>query len=264
MAAVELSFQTWGKHGLPTVLLIHGMADCAHIWEPLAQGLADRFHCVAPDLRGHGGSPRPGVYTPEAYLEDIEAFAAAQRLEAFSVIGHSFGGLIGVGYALRHPKQVRALVSVDINIPPPAGQIERLRAAGAKPHQIFPTREAAVAYLRKTIAPAAKDEMLQSLADALLMPDTTGLMFNFDREILAQAAPMDVAGQLAQLRCPTMFLRGGESTVMDPNGAIAMLHQLDHSRLVQIPRAGHYVFLDNPKAVVHEVRLFLVDALHTA
>ncbi|MBI4516565.1 MAG: alpha/beta hydrolase [Deltaproteobacteria bacterium] len=262
MAAIALAYREWGNRSLPAVLLVHGLAGCGRIWEPLAEGLADLVHVVAPDLRGHGGSPCPGTYTAEAYLEDLEALVAELGVNSLALVGHSFGGLLCAGYAVRHPERTRALVSIDINIPPPAWQTEHLREAGSKPHPVFATRGEAEAYLRKNLAPASSNQVMNALAEALLARvtnGTTGFTLNFDRETLCQAAPLEVAGQLDRLTCPTLFLRGSESAVMDRAAAIALLSRLPHSRLVQIPRAGHHVFLDNPAATVQEVRRFLTE-----
>jgi pimeloyl-ACP methyl ester carboxylesterase len=261
MASVELAFTAWGDSSLPAVLLIHGVAGCGRIWQPVASALADRYHLVAPDLPGHGTSPRTGSYSLEAYSAEIDAFVAARELASLTLIGHSFGAILCADHALRHAQQVRALVLIDINFPPPAWQIEHLRAAAEKPAPVFATREAGIDYLRRSYAPAGTPKVLHDLAECLLAGDPGGLTLQFDRETLRQAAPLNVADQLSHLTCPTMFLRGSDSKVMDRAGAISLLHQVEQSRLVQIPRAGHHVFLDNPAATTHELRLFL-DGVH--
>ena len=261
MASVELAFRAWGDPEFPAVLLVHGVTGCGNLWDPMAQQLSDRFYLVAPDLRGHGKSPRPGSYRADDYLDDLEAFVTKQQLTAFALVGHSLGGLLCAAYTLRHPGTVWGLISIDINIPPPDWQIDRLHQAGNKSHNIFASREAALAYLRKTVTPSASDEHLQLVADSLLTVDGTGLKLNFERDVLRHFSPPGINIQLTGIQCPTLLLRGGDSPVMDRASGITALQQIRQARLVQIPRTGHHVFLDNPRTTAREIGMFLAEAL---
>ncbi len=64
----------------PTALLLHGIQGTASIWRPVADRLATHSTCVAPNLRGRGGSVKPD--RPEAY--EMSAFAD----DLAAVIGH--------------------------------------------------------------------------------------------------------------------------------------------------------------------------------
>ena len=66
---VELCVAELGEPGQPTVVLVHGYPDSKEVWAQVAARLADRFHVVLYDVRGHGRStaPRPlrGGFTLE-------------------------------------------------------------------------------------------------------------------------------------------------------------------------------------------------------
>lgn len=100
---------------LPPVLLIHGLASAARIWDLTAPGLARRgFRVVALDQRGHGESDKPDHgYTFEEILADDHAVAAALELERPIVVGHSWGGGVVLNYAAVYPQDVWAIVLVD-------------------------------------------------------------------------------------------------------------------------------------------------------
>lgn len=56
------------------LLLLHGLADLALVWVSLGDYLADKYHIVAPDMRGHGESGKPeNGYTFEKAIADLEA-----------------------------------------------------------------------------------------------------------------------------------------------------------------------------------------------
>ncbi len=266
MLPVELAFRAWGDPELPAVVLIHSMMGAGGLWEPMARHLSDRFHLLAPDLRGHGRSPRPDSYRTEDYVADLDALVTKQGLTRLALVGHALGGLLAAEYALRRPERVWALVPIDINIPPPAWQIDYLHQAGNRNHDVFADRDTALAHLREHVTRLANDDHLRVVADNLLTESGTALTLNFDRNALRQLTVPGIANRLADIPCPTLFLRGSDSPVMDRASAIGTLHQIRHSRLVQVPRTGHHVFLDNPHTTAREIALFLNDAwrqLHT-
>jgi pimeloyl-ACP methyl ester carboxylesterase len=101
--------------GLPPVLLIHGLASAARIWDLTAPLLARRgSRVVALDQRGHGESDKPDHgYTFEEILADDHAVAAALGLERPIVVGHSWGGGVVLNYAAVYRQDVHAVVLVD-------------------------------------------------------------------------------------------------------------------------------------------------------
>jgi pimeloyl-ACP methyl ester carboxylesterase len=104
---VKLNIRTWGHSEDPVCLLLHGITGNAGSWTALAPRLADEgFHVVAPEMRGHGESPRGDNYSTAVLLNDlVENVPTAPSL----LIGHSFGGYlaeVGVLSGLLHPRAV--------------------------------------------------------------------------------------------------------------------------------------------------------------
>lgn len=56
---IELCVAELGETGLPTVLLVHGYPDSKEVWSEVATRLAENFHVVLYDIRGHGRSTAP-------------------------------------------------------------------------------------------------------------------------------------------------------------------------------------------------------------
>ncbi len=117
------------------ILLIHGLASAARIWDLTAPLLAGKGHrVVALDQRGHGESDKPDTgYTFEEIVADDHALAEQLGLVAQAgagpvasaspsagvgdqrplIVGHSWGGSVVVQYAATHPEDVRGIVLVD-------------------------------------------------------------------------------------------------------------------------------------------------------
>jgi pimeloyl-ACP methyl ester carboxylesterase len=116
---LRLHYRAWestrSAASLPPILLIHGLASAANIWDLVATLLARRgFRVVALDQRGHGESDKPDHgYTFEEILADDHAVAAALGLERPIVVGHSWGGGVVLEYGATYPQDVSGLVLVD-------------------------------------------------------------------------------------------------------------------------------------------------------
>lgn len=110
------------------LVLHHGLASNARIWEMTAPHLADRDHPVyALDARGHGLSDKPDDgYDIQTITSDLAAFVQACHLERPLLVGHSWGGVIALNYAGRYgfgPYSPAGIVLVD-------GGISQLDDAG--------------------------------------------------------------------------------------------------------------------------------------
>ncbi|MEV7071694.1 SDR family oxidoreductase [Streptomyces sp. NPDC093990] len=95
---VELSVAELGDPGRPTVILVHGYPDSKEVWSEVAPRLADRFHVVLYDVRGHGRStaPRPlrGGFTLEKLTDDFLAVADAVSPDRpVHLVGHDWGSV---------------------------------------------------------------------------------------------------------------------------------------------------------------------------
>ena len=112
---LRLHYLDWGNEESPDMLLVHGVHDHCHSWDWLAQPLRDRFHVVAPDLRGHGDSEwtRGSPYSYLEYVQDIAQLVRQQRLEPVTMVAHSLGGTIASIFAGTFPEAVSRLVIIE-------------------------------------------------------------------------------------------------------------------------------------------------------
>lgn len=96
------------------LLLLHGMADHAGVWSDVASILGDRYHIIAPDLRGHGESDKPktGYGFAEA-IADISALMDAKGWTSAHILGHSWTGKMIAVWAKQSPERFRSLLLID-------------------------------------------------------------------------------------------------------------------------------------------------------
>ncbi|MFF5307342.1 SDR family oxidoreductase [Streptomyces sp. NPDC013161] len=95
---VELCVAELGDPSRPTVVLVHGYPDSKEVWSEVAPRLADRFHVVLYDVRGHGRSTAPeplrGGFTLEKLTDDFLAVADAVSPDRpVHLVGHDWGSV---------------------------------------------------------------------------------------------------------------------------------------------------------------------------
>ncbi|MFJ3922394.1 SDR family oxidoreductase [Streptomyces sp. NPDC090022] len=101
---VELCVVELGETGRPTVVLVHGYPDSKEVWSEVAERLAEHFHVVLYDVRGHGRSTAPaplrGGFTLEKLTDDFLAVVDAVSPDRpVHLVGHDWGSVQGWEFA---------------------------------------------------------------------------------------------------------------------------------------------------------------------
>ncbi|WP_181784226.1 alpha/beta fold hydrolase [Pseudonocardia pini] len=123
----------------PTLLLLHGLGATAEVWAGLTALLDDRAW-VAPDLPGHGGSDPLPHYAFEAVAQAVAPLVDPAGTE---VLGHSFGGVVGLHLAAL--PGVRTVTGLGIKAVWTPADLTRAAALADRPPKVVPTRADAVA-----------------------------------------------------------------------------------------------------------------------
>ena len=112
---LRLHYLDWGNDGAPPLLMIHGNRDHCHNWDWIADRLADDYHILAPDLRGHGDSQWSvgSSYAISEFVYDIAQLVRQTRTAPVRIVAHSLGGNVALQYAGVFPDEVVRLVSIE-------------------------------------------------------------------------------------------------------------------------------------------------------
>jgi esterase len=263
----ELRFRylDWGVEGKRPILFLHGGALTAHTWDLCCLAMRDDFHCLALDQRGHGDSDwAPDVnYSIGAQREDVKGFAEALGLNQFILVGMSMGAINGLAYAIAYPETLSALVLIDAgpNVRRPGSRrIRDFVNGGAEPETLEAIIERALAFNPR------RDPLIlrRSLMHNLRRNEDGNWVWKYDRRRFQQmggdrhaAERQGLADGLANVTCPTLVVRGGDSDVFHDEDAERLAAALPDGRWVRIPDAGHTVQGDNPKDLVAALREFL-------
>jgi pimeloyl-ACP methyl ester carboxylesterase len=234
----QLAYEVDG-HG-PDLVLVHaGIADM-RMWEPLVGLLDHRFRVTRFDMRGHGATTYSAG--PASDVEDLAALMTALEIDACTLVGASFGGLVALTFAATHPERVDELVLLDPPLPDHDWS-ERMTSFWA-------AENAAIEAGRLDEAVALNvDHFVGGASDDVkaLVAEMQERAFRLQLDVEPEGG--DLEPDLSAVTMPTTVVMG-ENDVGD---FIAIAHRLadeiPHATLECVPRTNHLPALERPEAV---------------
>lgn len=97
VGGVTLAYDVRGDG--PPMVLLHGLGERASGWDPVRPALAADHTTYAVDLRGHGDSDWPGVYSHDVIEADVTGLLDRLGLTRVVLVGHSMGGSVALRIA---------------------------------------------------------------------------------------------------------------------------------------------------------------------
>ncbi|KJS35729.1 MAG: hypothetical protein VR74_15330 [Hyphomonas sp. BRH_c22] len=251
------------RAGAPSLVLLHGFTGHARSWDPFAEAMTDRYRVLSLDLRGHGetGWAGPGGYNIDAFVADIDCFAQAMKLESFSLVALSMGGLAAMVYAGQRPAALASCVLIDFGPEIDLAGIGRIQSNVHAP-DTFATRDEAFA-----VARADSDRQPEAAhrlrSDAGLMRTEDGQWtYRYDRALrvpgeLNLPNPETIWQTISHIEVPTLIVRGALSDILSPKVAQRMVETIPDARLETVAAAGHGVPYDAAEDFLAVTRNFL-------
>jgi pimeloyl-ACP methyl ester carboxylesterase len=255
-----------------TIIFIHGLGSYLKAWKKNIEGLKDQYRCIAIDLPGYGKSskePHSGKMT--FYASVVKALIDELALENVVLAGHSMGGQISMVAAINYPEAVSKLILAD-----PAGFEEFTE--GQK--QWFRDVMTVKGVMKTTV-----EQIQTNLAyNFYNVPDDAGFMIT-DRIAMRSAEDFEaycytvvksVEGMvdetmlelLDQLNQPTLIVFGENDNLipnrfLNPGKTIDVAkaghHKIPNSKLIMVPKAGHFVQFEKPDEFNQAVKSFLKE-----
>jgi pimeloyl-ACP methyl ester carboxylesterase len=222
--AIELAVHRRG-HGPPLVAL-HDLGQSGESMIDALDALAGDYRIVAPDLRGHGGSPTPhGPWSIDDFASDVARLVAAEGGGAV-LVGVGLGATTGLALALGHPGLIGGLVLSGVS---PRGEDSEGQDRWARAARALRRRRGA-----EGVALAAE----------------------------AMGTRPDWRGALAQVEAPVIVVAGGADRAVPAEVQRELSAWIQNARFQVVSEAGHNVAVERPRELVGAVRSLALPAAH--
>jgi proline iminopeptidase len=269
----------------PPVIVLHGGPDFDHTYLlPELDRVARHARLVYYDQRGRGRSAdgvRPEDVTLASEMSDLDALRRSIGAESVGLIGHSWGGLLAMEYAARHPDRVTRLIL--LNTAPAShadwtslrerlpsmrapGEVNRMREIAATSAYRAGDLGAEAEYYRVHFHVTVRDpELLETIVARLRVH------FDPRRVLIARAiedrlneetsklAGYDLIPRLAAIDTPTLLIHGEDDMIpIDLVGHIA--DSMPAATISALAGLGHFAFAENPDLVADRITRFLAGS----
>jgi pimeloyl-ACP methyl ester carboxylesterase len=262
------------------VLLVHGGASDLRTWHNQLEPIGNRYRAIAYSRR----YARPNADidegrddTMDPHVEDLMSLLDALDVQKAHIVGHSWGALIGLLVAIRHPQVVRSLVlmeppilSMFVSTPPRPTELLRLFCSNPR------LAAAIVKFGAIAFAPAQKafrrgDDMaaIRAFGTGVLGKDFFDNLSqarmqqvwenrNADKaQILGDGFPPLDKAEVGTVDIASLLLVGRHSPPFLRHMSTHLHKLMRHSELIEIANASHMMHEDNPRDVNATVLPFL-------
>lgn len=257
-----------GPRDAPGILFLHGATLSSTSWLQQLEGpLAERWHLVAFDLRGHGNSGK--AWSPSAYADsrrwanDVATVLAAAGLERALLVAWSYGGHVTMDYIRHHgTAQIAGLVLVGstggiLPFPRPdpaaAAELAERRRMSLSPDPGEQLEAARRFVADMAVAPVPPEILDRQVAAVLAIPP-------YVRQAMVGRG-LDNADLVPRLDVPILFVVGDADRVAAPDAVAALAARLPAARVSRYADTGHMPFLERQARFDAEVAEFATRVL---
>ena len=274
---LRLHYADWGNREAPLLLLVHGGRDHCRSWDWVAEALRDRWHVIAPDLRGHGDSAwsPDGNYEMSAFVYDLAQLVHQLDAGPVTIVAHSLGGNVATRYTGLFPGNVRKLVSIEGLGPSPKVLAERAAtpfaerwrkwiadkrtAAGRLPKR-YATLEDALARMKAENGYLTDDQARHLTIHGVNRNEDGSWSWKFDNHLnvwpFSDIPQAEIEALWRAITCPTLLLYGANSWASNPERD-GRLEHFPSARVVEFANAGHWLHHDQFERFMGELEAFL-------
>jgi proline iminopeptidase len=260
-----------------SIVILHGGPDFNHhYFLPEMDRLSSTFRLIYYDQRGRGRSAKnvqPEAVSIETEIADLETLRAYFHLETFAILGHSWGGLLAMEYAIRHPDRLSRLILMNTA---PVSQIDyllfrqdrlmrsaedmaRLKAIRSTYRYQAGDLETDLEYYRVHFRAALRQPMYLDSLISRLRAHFTEASLRIAREIEDRlmtetwlSGDYNLFPRLTHLHIPTLVMHG-EFDFIPVKIAAHIAQSIPGAHLVILKDTGHFAYLETPEEVQQEI-----------
>jgi pimeloyl-ACP methyl ester carboxylesterase len=235
-----------------TVFLLHSGGFTSRQWRRLRELLAARFDVVAPDFLGYGSQGTWPEREPFHFHRDVELIESLVR-GPVHLVGHSYGGLIALHFALRRPDLVRSIAVYE----PVAMSVLRTREDDDALQTLRTIRRT----WKATATTGVDEEWLRDFVEWWngegawdRLPAETRDAFRvvgwkLFQEVMTLTADATSGETYATIAAPTLLLRGDASPLAERRVVERLSELLPRATLRSLPGVGHMGPISHPAIV---------------
>jgi pimeloyl-ACP methyl ester carboxylesterase len=262
-----IHYETYGR-GRP-VLLLHGWLGSWELWRPTIEVLGREFRTYALDFFGFGESGVPAgdteaherrlsSYTVPTYVEMVYQFMERLGIKKAPLIGHSMGGTVSLGTAIRYPDKVVKVCVIGSPINGVSLNL-LLKLSGnptlASVFWLF-NGKALLLFLRAYSYFMARDGRAMA---RMITKDVSRISMESFFQSVNTLRKTDLRPELKNITVPTLGMYGRRDIIVRPSEHKTLKDGVSQAQIEWFPDAGHFIMMDSPERFITTLRTWLVS-----
>ncbi len=232
-AACWINPRDFGQHE-KSLIFIHGSGGNSGAWSAQYSKLHKKFNIAAVNLPGHGKSGGHGEKDIPAYVLWLKEMLDVLKLKRPVLVGHSLGAAIALGFAVKYPQDLSAVVAVGGGLTMPVNP-DILEGFAKQPDLILDLM------CKFSIAKENRPKLFEPLRESLGQARVDVVA-----DDMLACSKFDLTGELQNIRVPVLAVCGKEDKMTPQACSEQIAAGIREASLVIIEGAGHMVMMEKP------------------
>ena len=251
---VRLPYVEQGDASGVPVLLLHGVTDSWHSFEPVLPHLPASIRAFTLTQRGHGDASRPAAgYRFQDFAADLAAFLDALHLDAAVIAGHSMGSSVAQRFAIDYPERTLGLVLMGAFATLPSNPDVRELWDSTVSKLTDPVDAGFVrAFQESTLARPVPQAFFETIVqESLKVPARVW------RATFGGFLADNFSGELNKITAPTLIVWGDQDAFCPRRDQEMLAAAIAGSQLVVYAGAGHALHWEEPERFAADLVAFV-------
>lgn len=234
----DINYVQYGNNSKEEIVLLHGWGQNIQMMDPIGQGLKDKYHITIIDMPGHGESTEPkSAFTLYDYYECVDELLESIGVKNPTIVGHSFGGRVGIIYASKKKSKKLVLLSAPF--------IKRIKKDTLKMKTLKGLKK--VPGLNK----------LENFAKKHIGSTDYRNASEMMRKILVNTVNEDLTDYVKKITASTIVI-AGEIDYDVPLEEVELYEKyIDDCAVIVYPNCTHYAYLEDINRTIGIIRNFI-------
>lgn len=248
---VRLNVVEQGRDTSPLILCLHGYTDSWFSFSRIMPLLADSFHVVALDQRGHGASTKTNSYLIEDFARDVITYLSRHSSSPVTLIGHSFGSFVAQKVAVLAPGLLDKLILIG-SAPSPDNEAVLGLEEAVRGHQQSIPYDFVRDFQQSTVVGPVPSDFMKRIID-----DSAAVDIAVWKKALTGLLLADTEKHLHEISVPTLVCWGEGDQVFSETEQNNLATGLPNAKFLRYQDVGHAPHWEKPEAIANDIREFL-------
>ena len=235
---IKVNYEYIDNEKNESIVFLHGWGQNIEMMKSLGKAFENDYNVLYIDLPGFGKSSEPNYsWTVYDYALCVNKIVESLELKNVSIIGHSFGGRVGLIYASNY--EINKLVCLAS---PFCKEINKL-----------PLKTRIYKSLKRISFLKWLANIMKNHIGSTDYKNASEVM----RGVLVKSINLEMIDDIKKIKCPTLLVWGTLDTAVPINRAYELNSLIKDSKVVAYDGATHYAYIERLKEVTEEIKNFL-------